>query len=242
VLEHFSAGHRSGKEAQLARQVHAVEWIETGGELGALLVESRLVKDLQPSANRRLRKPTGLHCVRLRASDGMTRPCVEPFGVDDLDSDADSYGPFRTERDAWRALEGKAREAGLCLKVMGLEPGPGSCFALQLGRCRGACVGSEAPALHDARLRLALASLRVRRWPFPGPVGIREPAPDGQGTVLHVVDRWQHIGTARDDPEVAELLRTATGRAFDPDAYRIVARCLERAAPRDLVMLGRGAG
>jgi DNA polymerase-3 subunit epsilon len=242
VLEHFSAGHRSGKEAQLARQVHGVEWIETGGELGALLVESRLVKDLQPSANRRLRKPTGVHCVRLRVSDGVTRPCVEPFGVDDLDSDADSYGPFRTERDAWRALEGKAREAGLCLKVMGLEPGPGSCFALQLGRCRGACVGSEAPALHDARLRLALAPLRVRRWPFPGPVGIREPAPDGQGTVLHVVDRWQHIGTARDDPEVAELLRTATGREFDPDAYRIVARCLERAAPRDLVMLGRGAG
>ncbi|HVN42848.1 MAG TPA: exonuclease domain-containing protein, partial [Steroidobacteraceae bacterium] len=55
VLDHFAAEHRLGKEARLARQVRDVEWIETGGELGALLLESRLVKDLAPSANRRLR-------------------------------------------------------------------------------------------------------------------------------------------------------------------------------------------
>jgi DNA polymerase-3 subunit epsilon len=121
---------------------------------------------------------------------------------------------------------------------MGLESGPGSCFALQLGRCRGACVGREPPALHDARLQLALASLRIRSWPFDGPVGIRERAADGPGTLLHVVDRWQHLGTARDESEVAELLRARTGHGFDPDAYRIVARCLERVASRDLVMLG----
>jgi DNA polymerase-3 subunit epsilon len=168
------------------------------------------------------------------------RPCVEPFGVDDLESDAESYGPFRTERDARRALEGKAREAGLCLKVMGLEPGPGSCFALQLERCRGACVGKEALALHDARLRLALASLRIRSWPYPGAVGIREPAADMAGSVIHVVDRWQHLGTARDESEVADLLRSRTTGAFDPDAYRIVARCLDRLPVRDLVMLGTG--
>jgi len=240
VLDHFSASHRSSREAKLAQQVRDVEWIETGGELGALLVESRLVKDLAPATNRRLRKPVGVHCIRLRASEGALRPSVEPFGLDDLESDADAYGPFRSERDAWRAIEGKAREAGLCLKVMGLEPGPGSCFASQLGRCRGACVGQEALALHDARLRLALASLRIRSWPFRGPVGIRERAADGPGTLLHVVDRWQHLGTARDESEVAELLRSPARRAFDPDAYRIVARCLDRVPPRDLVMLGTG--
>ncbi len=240
VLAHFSASHRSSKESKLAQQVRDVEWIETGGELGALLAESRLVKELAPAANRRLRKPKGVHCIRLRDSEGRLKPCVEPFGLDDLESGADSYGPFRTERDALRALEGKAREAGLCLKVMGLESGPGSCFALQLGRCRGACVGTESPALHDARLRLALASLRIRSWPFPGPIGIREPVPNGPGTLLHVVDRWQHLGTARDDTEVAELVQAATRTAFDPDAYRIVARCLDRIASRDLVMLGAG--
>jgi DNA polymerase-3 subunit epsilon len=237
VLDHFSAGHRSGKEAKLAQQVRAVEWVETGGELGALLLESRMVKDLAPAANRRLRKPAGVHCVRLEECEGALRPRVEPLTLDDLDAGAEAYGPFRSERDAWRALEGKAREAGLCLKVMGLETGPGSCFALQVNRCRGACIGREPLGLHDARLRLALASLRLRSWPFAGPVGIRERVAEGPGTLLHVIDRWQHLGTARDETEVGELLRSSGERAFDPDSYRIVARCLERIPPRDLVML-----
>ena len=44
VFAHFAAEHRSGKESKLTRQVRQVEWMETGGELGALLLESRLVK------------------------------------------------------------------------------------------------------------------------------------------------------------------------------------------------------
>jgi DNA polymerase-3 subunit epsilon len=122
--------------------------------------------------------------------------------------------------------------------VKGFERGDGSCFAFQLGRCRGACIGKEPRALHDARLRLALASLRLKAWPFPGPVGIREPGPAGVGSVLHVVDHWRHLGTAEDDAELAALVESAAGAGFDPDAYRIIARCLERLNPRDLVPLG----
>ncbi len=237
VLEHFASGHRSGKSDRLGQQVRAIEWLETGGELGALLLESQLVKELAPTENRRLRAAAGAHRIRLIESGGLLRPEVAPLEAADLAAETEAYGPFRTERDAWRALEGKAREAGLCFKVLGRETGPGSCFGFQVGRCRGACVGKEPPALHDARLRLALVSLRLRAWPFPGPVGIRERAADGVGTVLHVVDRWQHLGTARDVDEVESLLRAWQERPFDSDAYRILARCLERVAPRDLVTL-----
>jgi DNA polymerase-3 subunit epsilon len=238
VIEHFASEHRSGKEAKLTRQVRTVEWVETGGELGALLLESRLVKELAPSANRRLRKPAGLCCVRLvQRADGV-EASVEVIEAPVAGEGDELYGPFRSERDARRALEGKAREAGLCLKVMGFERGDGSCFAFQLGRCRGACIGKEPRALHDARLRLALASLRLKAWPFAGPVGIREPGPAGVGSVLHVVDQWRHLGTAADDAEVAALVESAAGGGFDPDAYRIIARCLERLNPRHLVPLG----
>jgi DNA polymerase-3 subunit epsilon len=240
VIEHFAAEHRSGKEAKLTRQVRAVEWVETGGELGALLLESRLVKQLAPAANRRLRKPASLQCVRLVDRTGGVEASVEPLEAPAAGEAVELYGPFRAERDARRALEGKAREAGLCLKVMGLEHGDGSCFAYQLGRCRGACVGKEPRALHDARLRLALSSLRLKAWPFPGPVGIRERGPMGEGAVLHVLDQWRHLGSAATDTEVTALLERSAEADFDPDAYRIIARCLERLHPRDLVMLGQG--
>lgn len=239
VLGHFASQHRDGKEARLARQVRRVEWIETGGELGALLLESKLVKELAPAANRRLRRPAGLHRIRLESCGEGALVRLEPFdGVGGADED-EAYGPFRSERDARRALEGKAREAGLCLKTLGLERGEGSCFAFQIGRCRGACIGREPRALHDARLRLALASLRIRPWPFPGAIGIREPAPGGSGRLLHILDRWQHLGTAEDDAAVAAVLERACGRPFDPDGYRIIARLVDRLSPRDVVVFRR---
>ena len=43
VMSHFSSDHRSGKEAKLTQQVRRVEWLPTAGELGALLLEARLV-------------------------------------------------------------------------------------------------------------------------------------------------------------------------------------------------------
>jgi len=237
VLAHFGAEHRSSKEAKLARQVRSVEWRETGGELGALLLESRLVKELRPSANRQLRGSAGLHCIRL--CPGPDGPAVEIVPLADADptGDEESYGPFRTARDATRALEGKAREACLCLKTMGLEPGAGSCFGHQLGRCRGACVGKEPRALHDARLRVALSTLRLKPWPFPGPIGLKERMVSGEGTVLHVIDRWRHLGTASDEAEVAALVDRSSDVQFDPDAYRILVKCIERVAPREVVLL-----
>jgi DNA polymerase-3 subunit epsilon len=237
VLAHFTGAHRDGKDAKLSRQVRDVEWIETAGELGALLLESQLVKQLAPSANRRLRKTPSMYCFRLVQSDGGLVTRIERLD-NPHESEAPVFGPFRSERDAKRAIEGKAREAGLCLKLIGLERGEGSCFGFQLGRCRGACVGREPRSLHDARLQLALASLRIKPWPFAGPVGIRERGAPSIGDVLHVVDRWRHLGTANDDPGVAELLARAHGAGFDADAYRILVRCLERVAPRDLVLLG----
>ena len=239
VFDHFAAEHRSGKNSLLTTQLRRVEWVETGGELGAMLLESRLIKDLGPSANRRLRNSADdCALVLVRRDDGL-EPQVVPLADAALDPEAVLYGPFHTEKDAWRAMEGKAREAGLCLKMLGRERGEGSCFAYQLGRCRGACIGKEPRVLHDTRLQLALASLRVHAWPFKGPIGIRESAPDNNGTWLHVLDRWQHLGTAREEGEVEALLHKSIGRAFDADGYRIIGRCLKTVRPRDLVMFER---
>ena len=240
MFDHFAGAHRSGKESKLTQQVRQVEWIETGGELGALLLESRLVKDLAPSGNRRLRKGVGDCVVRLVQAGAGLVPEVLPLDAAELDADTSVFGPFRSEKDAWRAIEGKAREAGLCLKVLGRESGEGSCFAYQVRKCRGACVAAEPRALHDARLQLALASLQLKRWPFAGAIGIREPTPDARGTCLHVIDRWRHLGTARDEGEVAELLRSADSVGFDADSYRIIGRALRDVRPRDLLVFTPG--
>jgi DNA polymerase-3 subunit epsilon len=239
VFEQFTGGQRSGKSASIARDTRQVEWIETGGELGALLLETRLLKQHAPPGNRRLR-PHAEDCVVRLEHDGTGLvPRVVALTDVVLEPGTSVFGPFRSEKDAWRAVEGKAREAALCLKILGLEAGDGSCFAYQLKKCRGACLGLEPRALHDTRLQLTLASLKLKPWPFPGPVGLREPAPGGQGVQIHVLDRWRHLGTARDAGEVAEVLQRsdAADACFDADGYRIIGRALQEARPRDLMLL-----
>jgi len=51
VLQHFSAGTAWASEAR------RIDWQRTVGELGALLREGKLVKELEPAYNRRLRRP-----------------------------------------------------------------------------------------------------------------------------------------------------------------------------------------
>ncbi len=242
VLAHFGAADRSSKESRLARQVHHVEWIETGGEFGALLLESKLVKELAPEANRRLRGSDRLWCLRLVAEEAGLQPRVQVLAEPALPAGEEIHGPFRSERDAWRALEGKAREERLCMKTLGREEGAGSCFAYQLGRCRGACVGQEPRALHDARLRVALAGMRIKPWPFQGPIGVREPGPGGEGEVVHVLDHWRHLGTASRDDQVERILEAGGDEGFDADAYRIIRRQLEQLRPRDVRSLRRERG
>jgi DNA polymerase-3 subunit epsilon len=57
ILAHFQPMQRRAKAQRLAEQVRRVEWVETGGMLGALLHENRLVHELVPLHNRRSRSP-----------------------------------------------------------------------------------------------------------------------------------------------------------------------------------------
>ena len=228
VLAHLCAPDR---DEPMIRDLRDVEWFETGGEFGALLLESRLIRELRPRGSRR-RTARATCVIRLRDTGKGTVVCVEAADSSVFDDHGDAYGPFGSEAAARRALEGRAREAALCLKVLGLESGEGSCFARQLGRCRGACLGVEPRALHDTRLRLALAPLRLRSWPFPGAVAIREPAPGLNGSVLHVIDRWRHVGSASSEQELRSFATARSEAALDVDMYRIVSRWLRRVDAR----------
>jgi len=59
VRAHLTGERRSARELRIAQQVRRVEWRETGGELGALLLEAQWIATLRPTYNRQLRVPKG---------------------------------------------------------------------------------------------------------------------------------------------------------------------------------------
>jgi DNA polymerase-3 subunit epsilon len=222
VLAHFAAQRTDSRQQSLSRAVRRVDWIETAGELGALLREAALIKALRPLHNRLQNKSSAT--FTMRASPGWSGG-FELLPIDQVDCGAlvQCFGLFRSHKDARKALEDIARAHRLCLKVLRGEAGPGSCLAHQVGRCRGACVGKEPLAVHGIRSQLALSSLKLKSWPFPGRIALRERDPRG-GADVHVLDPWAYLGTARSDADLAQLQTDAPCAPFDPDVYKILVR------------------
>ncbi|MGH9967591.1 MAG: exonuclease domain-containing protein [Pyrinomonadaceae bacterium] len=228
VLSHFSGDHRTNKDLKLSQEVRRVEWIETAGELGALLRESKLIKERMPIYNRRLRmerelfsyklqrskkNKTSVPVIRLVASQDVNFARVEPL-----------YGLFRSKRIATEALREIAKANNLCLIRVGLEKGKGPCFAYQLNHCNGVCIGRELPEAHDLRLMTTLANMRLKSWPFKGRIGIREQNESNSQTDIHVLNVWKYLGTLHSEADVSKLENESTGEGFDADDYKILVR------------------
>ena len=171
-------------------------------EIGALLEEARLVKRLQPTHNRQLRRNRELCTWRL-VTDIVGDWRLELVHAVDLDFGRrdDLYGFFRTRREATDRLRVLARDHALCPPLLGLEKPPqgARCFDFQLKRCRGACHGGDSPQAHALRLIEALHALKVEHWTWPGPIGLHE------GEAIHVVDGWRWLGTATDEVTLADF-------------------------------------
>lgn len=225
VLSHFSDGGKH-KETRFSQEVRRIQWHETVGELGALLLESRLVKEGQPIHNRRQREASDLCAWRLEeVAEGDFRPRLVSGQEVDFGRAGDLFGLFATRREAQNTLRKIAEAYELCPVILGLEnpPQPGrACFAFQLHKCKGACVGKEAIGLHSARMMAAVAKLRLKAWAYPGAIGLVERDEFLDVEEIHVVNGWRFLGTARSEAEVHELLENASGVEFDLDTYKLL--------------------
>ena len=83
VLSHFQSAAKVARELRILTEIRRVEWIETAGELGALLLESRLVKEKQPVYNRQLRREKAL-CSWQLMEDPQASPLLKLVQLDDM--------------------------------------------------------------------------------------------------------------------------------------------------------------
>lgn len=222
VLSHFSSDSRSSKEMSLCQQVEHIEAISTAGELGALLLESQLIKELYPLYNRRSLNAKKLVVIRRTIGEnGYMSAVIEPLNGPSPSNLADIIGIFRTQKKARDFLWGNAKEHGLCPAIMGLEKRNGNCGYVQLDICRGACAGKEPPSAYNMRFIKAFAGQGIRSWPFPGPVLVEEKnGSDTEGEAF-VIDRWCLVCSFKFDQAGAERLLPAR-YVFDYDSYRIL--------------------
>ena len=68
-----SSGQRSPKVAQLAAKVHDIDYIVTGSELEALVLECNLIKEHRPRYNVRLRDDKTYPFIRVTVNEAFPR-------------------------------------------------------------------------------------------------------------------------------------------------------------------------
>lgn len=216
VLSHL----RTADEASMLRQARRISWQRTAGELGALLLEARLIKEQQPLFNKRLRRNKQL-CSPLLESG---KPQVVYAREVDFSHQQHLYGLFANRRAALQALQTIADEHRLCYGILGLEPlsRGRACFRSALGRCAGACCGRERVEDHNLRLLAQMSKLQLVCWPWAGAVALEERGPDM--VQYHIIHNWLWLGAVDSLAQAAKLTTLPAG--FDHDGYKILCKPL----------------
>src|SRR5574343_372881 len=226
VMSHFTADVTSAKEMSLSQQVRRIEHIKTGGEVGALLKEAALVKKLQPTHNRQLRRNNELCSIQLKDSSEGLEVHVAYASELDFATTSNLYGLFKNKREAFKALTEIAEEHALCKAIIGLEKvkAGAPCFGWQLKKCLGACIGDEPRLAHDARLLAGLGKLKIKTWPFDGPAYLKE------GEEILLIENWAYLGSATSEDEIWQIMDGRQTR-FDRDTYKILSTAAGRLQP-----------
>ncbi len=133
-----------------------VDYQATGSELGALVLENRLIKELRPPGNVRLTR-TDDRVVYIRCRLDIPFPILE-VASSPAPGHAVSIGPLRGRRLATELVEQLDSLFGLrhCGRALPRREHP-SAYG-QMGRCLSPCLGDLDPNLYRRRLDAALAA------------------------------------------------------------------------------------
>ena len=222
VRSHFA----DRDERWLTKRIRRIEARETAGELGALLLESQLIKELRPMYNVRSRQPRRIIIAR-RMDNEKGYATVKLEAVDYLDIKPNSpiLGIFKHKTQAKEFLDTVAKTHRLCPKLLRLETSSNYCFSYHLRQCSGACMGEENVNAYNARVEAAFEARRIIAWPFDGAITIEEVSKDKKLRETFVIDNWCLIANHRDDKSKINnyiVQQKSSFHRFDYDSYKIL--------------------
>jgi DNA polymerase-3 subunit epsilon len=212
VAAHFVP---SSPDTDWITQAEIVDHWPTNSELGALLLESRLIRRLRPPGNARAKRADG--CVYLRCRLDIAFPVLE-IAPDPAPGHAVNVGPLVGRHTAVELQEQITSLFGLrhCGRRLPTRAWP-SAYG-QMGRCLSPCLGDLDPNLYRRRLDAALGL-------FAGP------RDGGAALLCHVDDQVASAKAAQQYERAAWLQRRRARLAVLLDRLGGVLRATH-AAPR----------
>jgi len=147
AISHF--GTDTKKHKQLLHELTNVDYVETGSELIALLLEADEIKTHQPRFNRMRKNVDVSHTLSWFVSEnGALALKISPF-----DEAEQAILSFATYSSARARLDSWIEEYTLCLTYCGLTSPDAICFNHQIKNCNGICAGEESIETYNERVK-----------------------------------------------------------------------------------------
>jgi DNA polymerase III subunit epsilon len=127
------------KEKKMLNDLYDVDFVKTGSEIIALLLESEEIKKHKPLYNRMRKVENFTHAIDwFKDANGIVNFKLVPY--EEANSPIISFTTYASARER---LEGWINDYHLCLRYCGLTSGETICFNHQLKKCLGVCNDQE---------------------------------------------------------------------------------------------------
>lgn len=145
AMSHFNSKEHKGKK--MLNDLYNVDFICTGSELIALLLESEEIKKHKPVYNRVRKSHEFTHCIDwFKDEKGIIN-----FKIVNFEASSSALLSFNSYLSARERLESWIDDHTLCLRYCGLTDEESICFHHHIKKCNGICAGDEETELYNKR-------------------------------------------------------------------------------------------
>jgi DNA polymerase-3 subunit epsilon len=152
---HFNSKESKGKK--MLNDLYNVDFVKTGSELIALLLEAEEIKKHKPVYNRLRKASVFSHCIDSYTDDkGIINFKIVPY-----DDSTNPLQAFVTYSSAREKLERWLEEFDLCQAQCGLTSKENPCFNFTIKKCYGICCEKEEGETYNSRANKILEQYTI---------------------------------------------------------------------------------
>ncbi len=160
AMSHFNSKEHKGKK--MLNDLYNVDFVCTGSELIALLLESEEIKKHKPVYNKVKKSHAFTHCIDwFRDEQGIIN-----FKILTVKESTSPLLSFTSYLSARERIESWIDAYTMCLRYCGLTDEEAVCFHHQIKKCNGICSGQEAIEIYNKRVTSIVENYSYRHTDF----------------------------------------------------------------------------
>lgn len=233
AISHFNQKENKGKK--MLNDLYNVDFVQTGSELVALLLEAEEIKKYQPKYNRARKNEQFTNCIDwFQDEEGIIN-----FKLVEYEKSENPLLCFVSYGAARERLENWIDTYELCLRYCHLTSDVSVCFNHQIKKCNGICAGEEAVESYNKRAHEILDQVIFSESDF---ALIDEGRHKDERSIILIENGhysgYGHLDSSSSFSSIEECRGYISLRKFYPDADDLIRSYLKRKRLQKIVFSG----